>query len=143
DVPVGTFLSGGIDSSIITAIASQYTTHLNTFSIGFSDEPFFDETKYAHLVTKKFGTEHTTFSLTNHDLLSHLYAILDYIDDPFADSSAIPVYILSQKTKQTASVALSGDGADEMFSGYQKHSAFFKAMKGGIGAEGVKVLLPL
>lgn len=143
DVPVGTFLSGGIDSSIITAIASKYTKHLNTFSIGFSDEPFFDETKYAHLVADKFKTTHTTFSLTNNDLLSHLYSILDYIDDPFADSSAIPVYILSQKTKEKASVALSGDGADELFSGYQKHAAFYKAMKGGMTVNAVQALLPV
>lgn len=143
DVPIGAFLSGGIDSSIITAIASKHTPHLNTFSIGFTDEPFFDETKYAHIVAKKFNTEHTTFSLTNKDLLEHLTDILTYMDEPFADSSAIPVYILSKYTKEKATVALSGDGADELFAGYNKHAAFFKAKQGGMAVETIRKLLPL
>lgn len=143
DVPIGAFLSGGIDSSIITAIASKYTPHLNTFSIGFADEPFFDETKYAHIVAKKFNTTHTTFSLTNNDLLEHLNDILTYIDEPFADSSAIPVYILSKYTKKKATVALSGDGADELFAGYNKHAAFYKAGQDGVAKDIVKNLLPL
>lgn len=143
DVPIGTFLSGGIDSSIISSIASKYTSHLNTFSIGFKDEPFFDETRYAHLVAKKLKTEHTTYSLSNQDLLKHLYDILDYIDEPFADSSAILVYILSKNTKSKATVALSGDGADEMFSGYNKHSAFYKARHGGVIYNAVNSLYPL
>lgn len=143
DVPVGAFLSGGIDSSVISSIAAQYTPHLNTFSIGFKDEPFFDETRYAHLVAKKLQTEHTTFSLTNNDLLTHLYDILDYIDEPFADSSAILVYILSKYTKEKASVALSGDGADEIFSGYNKHAAFYRAKQGGAMVTTVKALHPL
>lgn len=143
DVPVGAFLSGGIDSSIISSIATQYTPHLNTFSIGFKDEPFFDETKYAHLVAKKLNTEHTTFSLTNNDLFEHLHDILDYIDEPFADSSAILVYILSKYTKQKATVALSGDGADEIFSGYNKHAAFYKAQQGGLVANAVEALHPI
>ena len=143
DVPVGAFLSGGIDSSVISSIAAKYTPHLNTFSIGFRDEPFFDETKYAHAVAKKLHTEHTTFSLTNKDLFEHLFDILNYIDEPFADSSAIPVYILSKYTKQKATVALSGDGADEIFSGYNKHAAFYKARQGGAFASAVKALKPL
>lgn len=143
DVPVGSFLSGGIDSSIIASVAAQHTSHLNTFSIGFKDEPFFDETRYAHLVAKKLQTEHTTFSLTNQDLLEHLYDILNYIDEPFADSSAILVYILSKRTKEKATVALSGDGADEIFSGYNKHEAFYKARQGGAMAAVAKTLHPL
>ncbi len=143
DVPVGAFLSGGIDSSVISSIAAKYTSHLNTFSIGFRDEPFFDETKYAHAVAKKLHTEHTTFSLTNKDLFEHLFDILNYIDEPFADSSVIPVYILSKYTKQKATVALSGDGADEIFSGYNKHAAFYKARRGGAVASAVQALRPL
>lgn len=127
DVPLGTFLSGGIDSSIISGIARKYKDDLHTFSIGYRDEPFFDETAYANLVAKKFGTRHTVFSLTNDDLFADLYEILDSIDQPFADSSAIPTYILSKKTRQHIKVALSGDGADELFSGYHKHAAHFKA----------------
>ncbi|MDZ7605054.1 MAG: asparagine synthase (glutamine-hydrolyzing) [Cyclobacteriaceae bacterium] len=128
DVPLGTFLSGGIDSSIISGIAKRYKDDLHTFSIGYRDEPFFDETSYANLVAKKFNTNHTVFSLTNDDLFEHLHKILDCIDQPFADSSAIPTWILSKKTREHVTVALSGDGADELFSGYNKHSAHLKAM---------------
>ncbi len=123
DVPLGAFLSGGIDSSIITGLAARHTKHLNTFSVGFKDHPHFDETHFAKLVSKKHHTEHTIFSLTDEDLYEHLFEILDYIDEPFADSSAIAVYILSQRTARHVKVALSGDGADEMFGGYNKHRA--------------------
>ena len=143
DVPLGAFLSGGIDSSVITALATRHRDELNTFSIGYSDEPYFDETGYANLVAKKFKTQHTVFSLSNRDLYDHLFDILDYLDEPFADSSAIPVYILSKRTRETATVALSGDGADEVFSGYNKHKAAFKALQGGTAVQLVKSLLPL
>jgi asparagine synthase (glutamine-hydrolysing) len=124
DVPLGAFLSGGIDSSVITALASKHKPDLHTFSIGFRDEKFFDETAYARLVAKHFKTEHTVFSLTNDDLYQHLRSVLDYLDEPFADSSALAVYILSKETRKHATVALSGDGADEMLAGYNKHEAF-------------------
>ncbi len=143
DVPLGTFLSGGIDSSVITALASKHVDKLNTFSIGYQDEKFFDETKYANIVAKKFNTNHTVFSLSNRDLYEHLYDVLDYFDEPFADSSAIAVYILSKETRKNVTVALSGDGADEMFSGYNKHAAALKAINGGRSASLVKQLLPL
>ena len=123
DVPLGAFLSGGIDSSVIVALASNHTNKLDTFSIGYRDEPYFDETKYAELVAEKFKTNHTTFSLTNNDLYQHLFEMLDYNDEPFADSSALAVYILSKKTREKVTVALSGDGADEIFAGYNKHEA--------------------
>jgi len=124
DVPLGSFLSGGIDSSIVAALASRHKPDLHTFSIGYRDEKFFDETHYARLVAKQINAEHTVFSLTNNDLYAHVHAILNYIDEPFADSSAIAVYILSKETRKHATVALSGDGADEMFAGYNKHAAF-------------------
>lgn len=143
DVPLGAFLSGGIDSSVIVALATRHTPHINTFSIGYKDEPFFDETYYAELVAKKFGTQHTTFSLSNNDLYEHLFDILDYLDEPFADSSAIAVYILCKQTRQKATVALSGDGADEMFGGYNKHYAEYKALQGSVVNELVKASGPL
>lgn len=127
DVPIGAFLSGGIDSSIIAGLASQESKNLNTFSIGYADEPFFDETRYAESVARKFGTNHTVFSIKNKDLFEILFTVLDYFDEPFADSSALAVYILSHLTRKTATVALSGDGADEMFAGYNKHMAHYKA----------------
>jgi asparagine synthase (glutamine-hydrolysing) len=123
DVPLGAFLSGGIDSSIIVALASRHTQKLNTFSIGFRDEPLYDETRFAQLVADRYKTYHTVFSLTTDDLLNHLDQVLSYLDEPFADSSAIAVYILSQYTRKHVTVSLSGDGADEMFGGYNKHRA--------------------
>ncbi len=127
DVPLGSFLSGGIDSSIVSYCAAKNVKQLNTFSIGFSDEPYFDETKYANLVAKKFETNHTVFSISNDEMFSHIFDILDYIDEPFADSSAIAVYILSKKTREKVTVALSGDGGDELFGGYNKHQAELRA----------------
>ena len=124
DVPLGAFLSGGIDSSVIVALASERVSDLKTFSIGFKDNSYFDETQYAALVAEKFKTDHQVFKLSNDDLLQHVGEIVNYLDEPFADSSAIPVYILSKLTKEKVTVALSGDGADEVFSGYNKHAAW-------------------
>lgn len=143
DVPVGTFLSGGVDSSIISLLAKRYKPDLQTFSIGFKDEPYFDETIYANAVAKKIGSDHRVFSLTNDDLYEDLDKILDYLDEPFADSSAIAVYLLSKRTKEFVTVALSGDGADEMFSGYNKHMAEFKARHPGIKESVVKMGYPI
>jgi asparagine synthase (glutamine-hydrolysing) len=143
DVPLGSFLSGGIDSSVVTGLASRHKKNLHTFSIGFKDEKFFDETAYASLVAKHFQTEHTVFSLTNQDLYQHVHSILDYLDEPFADSSAINVYILSQETRKHATVALSGDGADELLGGYNKHAAFLRVIQAGWKEKGVASLLPL
>jgi asparagine synthase (glutamine-hydrolysing) len=143
DVPLGTFLSGGIDSSVVSFLASQYSPNINTFSIGFKDEPYFDETRYASLVSKKIKTNHTVFSLSNNDLFENLFDILDYIDEPFADSSAIAVYILSKYTRQKVTVALSGDGADEMFGGYNKHAAEYKVRNAGVINKLIKIGSPL
>lgn len=143
DVPLGAFLSGGIDSSIVTGLASKHKPDLHTFSIGFKDEKFFDETHYARLVAKHFKTDHTVFSLTNQDLYTHLHTILDYMDEPFADSSAIAVYILSKEARKHTTVALSGDGADEMLAGYNKHAAFNRIINGGFKESLVTSLGPL
>ncbi len=143
DVPLGCFLSGGIDSSIVTGLASRHKPDLHTFSIGFRDEPFFDETHYANLVAQHFNTRHTVFSLTNADLYRHLEDILNYLDEPFADSSAINVYILSKETRNHATVALSGDGADELLGGYNKHEAHWRALYPGWKEHIVTALYPL
>ena len=143
DVPLGAFLSGGIDSSVIVALASKYTAQLNTFSIGYKDNAFFDETKYAQLVAKKYNTNHTVFSLANNDFLEHIYNVLDYIDEPFADSSAIPVYILSKYTRKHVTVALSGDGGDEVFAGYNKHAAEWKIRQQSLANRLVKAGMPV
>jgi asparagine synthase (glutamine-hydrolysing) len=143
DVPLGAFLSGGIDSSVVVALASKHTKHLSTFSIGYKDEPLFDETKYAKLVANKFQTNHTVFSLTNKDLFNHLQEVLEYIDEPFADSSALAVYILSKETRKHVTVALSGDGADEIFGGYMKHHGEWVLRNGGFKSQVVKMLGPV
>jgi asparagine synthase (glutamine-hydrolysing) len=143
DVPLGSFLSGGIDSSVIAALAKKHKPHLHTFSIGFRDEKFFDETAYANLVAKHIGSEHTVFSLTNDDLYSHVHDILNYIDEPFADSSAINVFILSKETRKHATVALSGDGADELLGGYNKHAAFQRLINKGLKENLAQTFLPL
>lgn len=127
DVPLGAFLSGGLDSSAIVALASRHQKNLKTFSIGFSDEPYYDETSYAEIVAKHFNTQHQSFRLSTKDLLSHLFDALDYFDEPFADSSALAVYILSKKVREHVTVALSGDGADELLAGYNKHRAEYQA----------------
>jgi asparagine synthase (glutamine-hydrolysing) len=143
DVPLGSFLSGGIDSSVVAGLASRHKKNLHTFSIGFKDEKFFDETHYARLVAGHFKTDHTVFSLTNDDLFAHVHSILDCIDEPFADSSAINVYILSKETRKHATVALSGDGADELMAGYNKHAAFHRISHAGWKENLVASLLPL
>lgn len=131
DVPLGAFLSGGLDSSIITGIASKKVNHLRTFSIGFRDEPMFDETAYAREVAAFQGTDHTVFSLTNQDLFGILFDVLEYTDEPFADSSALNVFLLSKMTRKEVTVSLSGDGADELFGGYNKHAAEYRIRHAG------------
>ena len=143
DVPLGAFLSGGIDSSIVVSLAAKHKPDLNTFSIGFKDEPFFDETYYANLVAKKFKTNHTVFSITTDDMYQHVFDILDYIDEPFADSSAIAVYILSMHTRKHVTVSLSGDGGDELFAGYNKHDAEMRARQNNFVNWVVKTGLPI
>lgn len=129
DVPLGVFLSGGVDSSLITALASRHKEELETFSVGYPGQTFFDETPYARQVAGHFGTRHHVFNITNSDLYHHLDEILDHIDEPFADSSALPVYLLSKYTRKHVTVALSGDGADEIFAGYNKHMAFYRSIQ--------------
>lgn len=144
DVPLGAFLSGGVDSSTVVALASQHTKHLNTFSIGYTDNPYYDETAYAQLVSKKFDTEHTIFSISNNDYLEVIDDLLNYIDEPYADASSIPLYILSKRTKNAGmTVALSGDGGDELFAGYNKHYAEYKLRNPGLAAHVISALHPL
>lgn len=122
DVPLGSFLSGGVDSSIVSALAKDYKNDLKTFSVGF-DHAFFDESKYADDVVRKIGSQHTKIMLGESDFKQNFEEFIDKIDEPFADSSAYAVYLLTKKTKQDLTVALSGDGADELFGGYRKHHA--------------------
>ncbi|HEY6162906.1 MAG TPA: asparagine synthase (glutamine-hydrolyzing) [Bacteroidia bacterium] len=131
DVPLGCFLSGGLDSSIVSLLASRYAKGLKTFSVGFHEERYFDETPYAQLLAKKIGSEHHVFSIGNKELFDELENVLASLDEPFADSSALAVGLLSKKTRREVKVALSGDGADELFGGYNKHRAEWRLRNGG------------
>lgn len=124
DVPIGTFLSGGIDSSIVSAIASKLKPDLHTFSVSFGDQLSFDESKYALQVAKYIHSNHHVIRLTESDFKDNFIKILDSFDEPFADSSAIAMWFLGKETSKHLKVALSGDGADELFAGYNKHVAF-------------------
>lgn len=127
DVPLGSFLSGGIDSSIISTIAAEIKPDLQTFSVGF-DHEYFDETKYAEMVANKIKSNHTTITLDQDIFNAEFDNFLNALDEPFADSSAFATYLLAKKTKEHVTVALSGDGADELFGGYNKHRALLKSL---------------
>lgn len=123
DVPLGVFLSGGIDSSTIAYFAQKNTSHkIKTFSIGFTDKSF-DESVYANRVAKFLKTEHFHQTFTPPDLLSLIDDIAEINDEPLADASVIPTYLLSKFTRQKVTVALAGDGGDELLAGYPTFQA--------------------
>lgn len=124
DVPLGVFLSGGIDSSAVTALAAREVPKgsLKTFSIGFS-EASFDESKYARLVAKHLGTDHYEETLSAQACVDLVPQVADQLDEPFADPSYVPTYLLSKFTRKHVTVALGGDGADELFAGYDSFLA--------------------
>lgn len=122
EVPLGAFLSGGIDSSLVCAIAQQKSQQrLKTFSIGFPVKEY-DETRYARLVAEHLQTDHHEFQVQP-DSMSILPKLVWHFDEPFADSSAVPTWYVSQMTRQHVTVALSGDGGDELFAGYPRYKA--------------------
>lgn len=123
DVPLGAFLSGGLDSSLIVALMQQHTNAtVKTFSIGFSGDASFDETPYAQQVANELGTEHVNFTVAP-ETMSLLDKLVWHYDAPFADSSAIPTFLVSYLTRQHVTVALTGDGGDELFAGYDRFYA--------------------
>lgn len=127
DVPVGTFLSGGIDSAIITSIAAKARPGIETFSLGFEDNKYIDESEIAQKAADHFGTHHHRLMVKHNDLTGAMNNLLQSLDEPFADSSAVAVYLLSQYTVGHVKVALSGDGGDELFAGYRKHHALVRS----------------
>ncbi len=122
DVPLGAFLSGGLDSSAVVAVmAGMASRPVKTFSIGYAEKDF-DETRYAEKVAKLFGTEHYFFRLVP-DVIDVMPSLLKNFGEPFADPSAIPTYYVSKYTKEHVTVALNGDGGDESFAGYDRYRA--------------------
>ena len=124
DLDVGCFLSGGIDSGLIVAIASEYTSKLKTITISLETE--YDETQLAKLVAEKYNTSHTEISISLPSLINGIEKILCNYGEPFFDSSAIPSYYVSQGAKKHVTVILNGDGADELFGGYRRYVPFSK-----------------
>jgi asparagine synthase (glutamine-hydrolysing) len=124
DVPLGAFLSGGIDSTIVVGLMARALAgqKVRTFSIGFQGDARYDETAFARLASRAFDTEHTEFTLEPSSF-ALVETLVQHHDGPFGDSSAIPTYVVSQLTRKHVTVALTGDGGDELFCGYQRFLA--------------------
>jgi len=135
DVPLGAFLSGGYDSSLITAIAQEHLKEpVKTFSIGFHEEKY-NEAKYAAQVAKHLGTDHTDLYITEKEIFDIVESIPQYYDEPMADSSQIPSMLVAELAKRDVTVVLSGDGGDEFFCGYNVYTSVHQAqMLDGLGA---------
>jgi asparagine synthase (glutamine-hydrolysing) len=127
DVPVGFFLSGGMDSSVVVCEAARAAAQVHTYSIGFEDREH-DETRYAALVAGHFGTRHDTRILERQHISPMLGRLREWFDEPFADTSAFPSYLVSQFARETCKVVLTGDGGDEVFGGYAWYGRFHRHM---------------
>ncbi len=124
DLEVGCFLSGGIDSGLVTSIASSFTSRLKTMTVSFDGE--YDEAPLAKLVAEKYNTDHTEIKISFDQLKNDIEQIISNYGEPFYDSSAIPSFYVSQAAKKRVTVILNGDGADELFAGYRRYVPFNK-----------------
>jgi len=146
DVPLGAFLSGGVDSSIVVGLMAKNSRKpVKTFTVGYNDAPIYDESGFAREVARHFGTEHSEIRLSLKDGLKVIPDALDYLDQPFGDSSCIPTFLISRETRNEVTVALSGDGGDEIFAGYSKYQAeafvpYFKMVPGAVWSAVRKLL---
>lgn len=131
DVPLGAFLSGGVDSSAVVALMAKHSSRpVRTFTIGFEDQSGFDERPYAAQVARHVGAEHVEF-VVQPDAVELVERLVEHHDQPFGDSSAIPTYLLSELTRKHVTVALCGDGGDELFGGYERFAAGVAASRVG------------
>ncbi|MFN8145374.1 MAG: asparagine synthase (glutamine-hydrolyzing) [Bacteroidia bacterium] len=142
DVPFGTFLSGGIDSSLVTAVAQSLSSSpINTFSIGF-DYSKYDESVWAKKIAQTLNTNHHEFRVTTKDAQEHILDIIDMFDEPFADSSALPTMLVASMAKQHVKMTLSGDGGDELFLGYGMYT-WAKRLNNPVLANSRKLIVPI
>jgi asparagine synthase (glutamine-hydrolysing) len=133
DVPIGAFLSGGIDSALVAASLAVQGHEVRTFTVGFPGaSDYYEERPAARAVAEYLGTTHTEIAVTPAEALGAIPDLLENQDEPFADSSALPTYLLSQATRRHVTVALSGDGADEVFGGYRKYQGELYAASYGL-----------
>lgn len=144
DVPVGALLSGGIDSSVVTALMTQQTDRpVQTFTVGFPDEASYDERRHARAVAEHLGTAHTEFAVRA-DAVALLDRLIWLHDGPFADSSAVPTYLVCSAARSRVTVVLTGDGGDEVFAGYQRFAAAaLSRLLSAPVAAGLRSALPL
>lgn len=130
DVPVGILLSGGLDSSLITAMATRHSNKIKTFSVSFPGYGSFDESIHAKMIASHFKTKHTEIKINvNTNTADLLPKLVSLFDEPIADSSMIPTYLLSQEVKKYCTVALGGDGGDELFAGYHHYQRLLVMQK--------------
>ena len=144
DLEVGCFLSGGIDSGLVTSIASGFSNKLKTLTVSFDGE--YDESPLAQLVAEKYNTDHSVVKIAFDDLIHDVEGIIANYGEPFFDSSAIPSYYVSKAAKKQVTVILNGDGADELFAGYRRYVPFSKHdffKKNALLRSGAAAVLPL
>ena len=129
DVSTGAFLSGGIDSSLVVSLMNKISNKkINTFSIGFEDQNY-DESNYSKQIAEYLNTNHHCHIFKSKELLGLIENLSDVYDEPFADSSQLPTILLSKFARKHVKVALTGDGADELFGGYNRYNYLFKIFK--------------